>query len=195
MGLLSNLFGKNDGPVKTAEMLDEDIYWQIVERSLEETEDQEEQEQFLIKEIGRLSLKQMIGFRLRTDKLLYDTYNSEMWCAGYIMNQGCSDDGFEYFRNWIISRGKDVYYNAKENPDSLITEVEEEREYEFELFWYVALKAFEKKTGKDLYDYIDTDHFKMGEGNYKKFEFTWKEDDTESMRKICPNLFSAIWIS
>jgi hypothetical protein len=195
MGLLSNLFGKNDGPVKTAEMLDEDIYWQIVERSLEETEDQEEQEQFLIKEIGRLSPKQMIGFRLRTDKLLFDTYNSEMWCAGYIMNQGCSDDGFEYFRNWVISRGKDVYYNAKENPDSLITEVEEEREYEFELFWYVALKAFEKKTGKDLYDYIDTDNFKMGEGDYKKFEFTWKEDDTESMRKICPNLFSEIWQS
>ena len=36
------------------------------------------------------------------------------------MNGGCSDDGFQYFRNWIISRGKEVYYAAKENPDNLI---------------------------------------------------------------------------
>ena len=195
MGLLNKLFGKSDGPVKTAEMLDEDLYWQIVEQSLAETEDQDEQEQYLIREIGKLSTRQMIGFRLRTDQLLYDTCNSEMWCAGYVMNQGCSDDGFEYFRNWIISRGKEVYYNAKENVDSLITEVEEGKEYEFEAFWYVALEAFQNKTGKDLYDFIDYDNFKMREGNYKKFEFTWQEDDTESMKKTCPNLFSAIWPS
>jgi hypothetical protein len=134
MGLLNNLFGRNNGPTKTAEMLDEDLYWQIVYRSLEETEDQEEQEQFLIKEIGGLTPKQMIGFRLRTDQMLYDTYNSENWCAGYIMNGGCSDDGFEYFRNWVISRGKEVYYKAKENPDSLFTEVEDGKEYDFESF-------------------------------------------------------------
>jgi hypothetical protein len=54
------------------------------------------------------------------------------------------------------------------------------------------LEAFQKKTGKDLYDFIDYDNFKMREGNYEKFEFTWQEDDPESMSKICPNLFSAM---
>src|ERR1044072_7914663 len=101
---------------KTAEMLNEDLYWAIITNSLQNSEDQDEQEMYLISALKQLSPVEIVGFRLRTDKLLYDTYNSEMWCAGFIMNGGCSDDGFEYFRNWVISRGKDVYYKAKENP-------------------------------------------------------------------------------
>jgi hypothetical protein len=177
---------------KTAEMLNEDIYWEIIDKSLKNTSNEEEQEHYLIKEIGKLSPKEMIGFRLRTDKLLYDTYTSEMWCAGYIMNGGCSDDSFEYFRNWIISKGKKVYYSAKENPDNLITVVNPEADYySFEEFWYVALEAFEQKTGKELYDYMDDETFTAREGNYPGIEFNWEEDDPESMRKICPKLYAA----
>lgn len=205
MGLFDKLFGNKETSkqaennavnfdttqlTKTAEMLDEDLYWSIIDLSLKNTSNQDSQEQFLINEIGKLTPKQMIGFRLRTDKLLYDTYNSEMWCAGYIMNGGCSDDGFEYFRNWVISRGKDIYYKAKQNPDNLISEVDENIEmYDFESFWYVALDAFKQKTGKDLYDYIDDENFKTKEGQYPQFEFNWQEENPESMKKICPKLF------
>jgi hypothetical protein len=209
MGLFDKLFGKKDTAksvennaenfdttqlVKTSEMLDEDLYWSIIDKSLKNTSNQDRQEQFLIKEISSLMPKQMVGFRLRTDKLLFDTYNSEMWCAGYIMNGGCSDDGFEYFRNWIISRGKNVYYQAKQNPDYLVSEVNKDLEmYDFESFWYVALAAFKNTTGKNLYDYIDNDNFKTKEGQYPEFEFTWEEDKPESMEKICPKLFDKLW--
>ncbi len=204
MGLFDKLFGKKENSTqtdnktkfetsqiqKTAELLDAELYWDIIDKSLKNTNNQDDQEQFLIKEIGKLAPKEMIGFRLYTDKLLYDTYNSEMWCAGYIMNEGCSDDSFEYFRNWVISRGKNTYLRAKKNPDYLINEVVDGAEfYDFESFWYVALEAFQKKTGKDLYDYIDYDNFKMGEGNYPQFEFTWEEENPESMKNICPKLF------
>lgn len=209
MGLFDKLFGKGAAPkhkpneaahfdttqlAKTAEMLDEDLYWAIIAKSLRSASGQDEQAQFLVEEIGALTPKQMIGFRLRTDKLLYDTYNSEMWCAGYIMNGGCSDDSFEYFRNWVISRGKETYYKAKENPDSLIDEVNPDLEmYDFEDFWYVALDAFEQKTGKDLYDYIDDDNFKTKEGGYPDIEFNWEEENPESMERICPRLFKKLW--
>ncbi len=205
MSIFEKLFGKNQLAKKqdqktnnqeiekTSEMLDEQLFWSIVEKSLENTNNQDDQERFLVKEIEKLTPKQMIGFRLRTDKLLYDTYNSEMWCAGYIMNGGCSDDGFEYFRNWVISRGKETFYSAKDNPDSLISEFVEGNDfYEFEGFWYVALTAFKNKTGKELYDYI-SDDFKTNEGNYPNFEFTWKEEEPESMKAICPNLFEKMW--
>ena len=204
MGFFDQLFGKKEHSEQTskpdwdilkidttAEMLDEDLYWKIIDNSLKNSKNQDEQEEHLISEISKLTPKQMIGFRLRTDKLLYDTYNSEMWCASYLMNGGSSDDGFEYFRNWIISRGKDVYYKAKENPDTLISQKDfiEDDFYEFELFWYVALEAFEQKTGKDLYDYIDNNNFTTKEGNYPEFEFTWTEENPESMKKICPKLY------
>jgi hypothetical protein len=204
VGLFDNLFGKSEHSdetpkiridtmqiARTADMLDEDKYWGIIDKSLKSTKNQDDQEQYLISEIEKLTPKEMIGFRLRTDYLLYHTYNSEMWCAGYLMNGGCSDDGFEYFRCWIISKGKDTYYNAKANPDYLINKVEEGAEfYDFESFWYVALEAFKRKTGKDLYDYIDNDNFKTKEGSYPQFEFNWQEDKPESMRKICPKLYS-----
>lgn len=179
---------------KSSEMLGEATFWEIVEMSLKKSNGEGEQEAVLINEIAKLSPKEMIGFRLRTDKLLYDTYNSEMWCAGYIMNGGCSDDGFEYFRNWIISRGKETFYQAKENPDNLISEVSEGKDfYEFESFWYVALEAFKKRTGKDLYDYIDSESFKTSEGNYPQFEFNWEEEKPETMKAICPRLFDKLW--
>jgi hypothetical protein len=178
--------------IKTADMLDEDTYWTIIDKSLKATSNQEDQKQFLIAEIEKLTPKEMIGFRLRTDKLLYDTYTSNMWCAGYIMNGGCSDDGFEYFRCWVISRGKNVYYKAKENPDYLIHEVVENTPYyEFEPFWYVALEAFKHTTGADLYNYIDYEKFKTAEGSYPNFTFTWQEDSPESRKRICPKLFAA----
>ena len=198
MGFFSKLFGgiqkssnSNSDLEKTSEMLAEDLYWEIISQSLKNSKDQNEQEKFLIKEISKLTPKQMIGFRLRTDQLLYDTYNSEMWCASYLMNDGSSDDGFEYFRNWVISRGKEVYYQAKENPDTLISQEKfgEDGIYEFEPFWYVANEAFKQKTNKDLYDYIDYYNFHTSEGNYPQFDFTWQETNPSSMKKICPSLF------
>lgn len=173
-------------------MLDEDLYWKLIATSLKKAEDQDEQEEFLVNKISKLTPEEMIGFRLRTDKLLYDSYTSEMWCAGYIINGGCSDDGFEYFRNWVISRGKEVYYKAKENSDSLIEEIEKyeiEEECEFESFWYIALEAFSKKTGKELYDYINYDNFKTKEGNYPDFELNWNEENPDTMKAICPRLY------
>jgi hypothetical protein len=196
MGFLNKLFGSDNSNnlTKTSEMLDENLYWQIVQESLKNSGTQDGQQEYLVRRLQKLNPKDIVGFRLRTDKLLHDTYNSEMWCAGYIMNGGCSDDSFEYFRNWVISRGKDVYYSAKQNPDTLIEQVDEDAEfYDFEDFWYVALGAFKNKTGKDLYDFIDDDNFKFKEGHYPNFDFTWQEENPESMKAICPNLFDRMW--
>ena len=181
----------------TAEMMDEEQFWAIVQTAVDEAGDDEEAYLDVVKrELSKLSLKEMIGFRLRTDKLLYDSYTSEMWCAGYLMNGGCSDDGFEYFRLWVISRGRKVYEAAMANPDNLIDYIDDDAEmdfFEFELFWYVALEAFEEAVDAELYDYIDDENFKTREGNYPNFEFNWEEDEPESMQKLCPRLFEKFW--
>ena len=177
----------------TAEMMNEDQFWAIVQKAVDEAgDDEDEYLEVVMHELSKLSLKEMVGFRLRTDKLLYDSYTSEMWCAGYLMNGGCSDDGFEYFRLWVISRGRKVYEAALANPDNLIDYIAEDADmdfFEFELFWYAAIDAFEEATDADLYDYIDDDNFTTREGNYPNFEFNWDEEDPESMKNLCPRLF------
>jgi hypothetical protein len=179
---------------KSSEMLDEELYWSIIENSIKETDNQEDQELFLIMEIGKLTPQEMIGFRLRTDKLLFDSYNPELWCAAYIVNSGCSDGGFEYFRCWLISRGKEVFYSVKGNPDSLIEQVVKGKEsYEFESFWYVAMNAFKNKTGEELYSFIDYEHFVTNDENYPLLQFNWNVDESQTMAIICPVLYKNLW--
>lgn len=178
----------------SSEMLDEEVYWSIIENSLKETSSTEDQEIFLVNEVEKLTPKEMIGFRLRTDKLLYDSYTSDLWCAAYIMHGGCSDDGFEYFRCWLISRGKDTFYKAKANPDTLIDLVKEGEElYEFEGFWYVAINAFKNVTDKELYSYIDYDSFVTNDENYPLLNFTWNVDEPQTMKNVCPVLYEKLW--
>ncbi len=170
------------------ELLNEDIFWNIIELSLKNSNDIDEQEEFLISKLEKMSLQEIISFKLRLDDLANNIHTSEMWCAGYLLNGGCSDDGFDYFKNWVISRGKAVYYSAKENPDNLadfFTE-DNEGEFEFESLDYVAVTAFENKTEDDLYDYLPSG-FKRQE-----FEFNWEEDDDESMKRICPKIFEKV---
>jgi len=179
---------------KSSEMLNEDIYWALIENSIKGTDNQEDQEIFLITEIEKLSPQEIIGFRLRTDRLLFDSYNPDLWCAAYIISNGCSDGGFEYFRCWLISRGKEVFYSVKANPDSLMNQVVEGKEsYEFEGFWYVAMNAFKNNTAEDLYSFIDYDQFVTNDENYPLLNFNWNADEPETMSKICPGLFKNLW--
>ena len=179
---------------KSSEMLGEEVYWAIIDSSLHETTNQEDQELYLVSAIEKLTPQEMIGFRLRTDKLLFDSYNPELWCAAYIVSGGCSDGGFEYFRCWLISQGKEVFYHVKLNPDTLIDEVIEGKEsYEFEGFWYVAMNAFKNKTGADLYSYIDYDTFVTNDENYPLLKFNWNPDEPTTMGKVCPILFEKVW--
>lgn len=192
----TSLHGSKDSVVVSisSEMLDEDTYWGIIENSLKDNSTPADQELFLVNEIEKLTPKEMIGFRLRTDKLLFDSYTSDLWCAAYIIDGGCSDDGFEYFRCWLISRGKETFYKAKANPDSLINLVSEnDSSYEFEGFWYVAVNAFKNSTGEDLYSYIDYNQFVTNDENYPLLEFNWNIDEPQTMKNICPVLFSSLW--
>ena len=67
-----------------------------------------------------------------------------------MINGGCSDDGFAYFRSWLISRGRVVYEAAVRDPDSLAAIVDPGRDdYEFEDLWGVAQRIYEERTGEE----------------------------------------------
>lgn len=176
---------------KSSEMLDEATYWNIIDNSIKNSSNQADQEVVLIADLEKLSPKEIVGFRLRTDKLLFDTYNQELWCAAYIVNNGSTDGGFDYFRSWLISKGKDAYYSAVKSTDAIlkIIDASEEEEYEFEAFGYVAVSAFKAVTNQELFDYIDYDKFTTNDENYPILKFTWNVDEPETMQKVCPKLY------
>jgi hypothetical protein len=51
--------------------------------------------------------------------LLAESYRNPLWAAAYLINGGCSDDGFDYFRGWLLLQGQEVFDSAVADPDSL----------------------------------------------------------------------------
>lgn len=84
---------------------------------------------------------------------LADQYG--LWDAAGVMKEyGCSDDGFIDFRAWLIAQGREVYFAALADPDSL-ADVVPYGDCCFEQLSYVGDYAYEQLTGKSAYDQTD----------------------------------------
>jgi hypothetical protein len=100
-------------------------------------------------ELQRLSLEEIQAFQTKYDEMSHRANRWDLWGAAYLMNGGCSDDGFRYFCHWLISEGQEVFELALSDPDSLAGLPKMEY-FELESFGYVASKVFESKGGGEL---------------------------------------------
>jgi hypothetical protein len=105
-----------------------------------------------------------------------------------VIHGGCSDDGFEYFRRWLVSRGRDVYEAALADPDSLaqLDVRPASGVWEFEAIYYVAKQIFEEKGGEgDVRDYSEPEAGLAGPGpSGEPFE-----DDKDHLIRRYPRLW------
>ncbi|NEA64596.1 DUF4240 domain-containing protein [Streptomyces sp. SID12488] len=51
--------------------------------------------------------------------LMADSYTNPLWAAAYVINGGCSDDAFDYFRGWLIVQGRETFERMIADPDAL----------------------------------------------------------------------------
>ena len=131
--------------------MDADRFWQIIEGAKSRTADGEQQVDLILEQLRTLPAAEIVSFEVLYDEFRFRAYRWDLWGAAYIMNGGCSDDGFEYFRGWLISRGRAVYERALENPDSLATEFDPERDdCELESLLYISQRAYEDVTGEPM---------------------------------------------
>lgn len=79
-----------------------------------------------------------------------ESYTGDLWAAAYIINGGCSDDWFEYFRSWLVAQGETVYTNALRAPETLQDAARPGAECEPLL--RVADAAYDPATGQELSD-------------------------------------------
>lgn len=88
--------------------------------------------------------------------LLAASYGNSLWAAASLINGGCGDDGFEYFRGWLIAQGREVFEQSVADPDSLadlsvIGPPTLDRPcIECEETLYIAMKAHKAATGEEL---------------------------------------------
>lgn len=97
-----------------------DQFWQIIaDTCRSDPHSAEEWGTRLTDALAELSAEDIIEWNHIFDELAKQAYRTDLWAAAYHMNGGASDDGFYYFRCWLIGMGKTIYENAIADADSL----------------------------------------------------------------------------
>jgi len=161
--------------------MDEPQFWDIIESGGRKAlDDPERQLAAAHKKLAKYPPEEVRDFHRLFNEKLTAAYSWDLGGAAYLINGGCSDDGFHYFRAWLISRGRAVYEAAIQNPDSLAGLTDPERDdYEFEDLWFVALDVYKELTGKDMLP-VDTKWPSKPKGR------RWDFDDDEQLSRKLP---------
>ena len=145
--------------------MDLDQFWGIVE-GVESPAD-------LHSRLDALGQKDLIAFEQQHKARENEAYDWGIWGAAYVIHGGCSDDAFDYFRAYLISRGRAAFEAALADADSLADcDLDEEGE-EWEDWMSPTMMVIHARTGE--YRYADPNpasaHAAEPTGE------DWREDD------------------
>lgn len=152
--------------------------------------DAEEHAERLITRLAKRPADDIVAFGRVWAGLHAAAYTSALWGAAYLMNGGCSDDGFIDFRSWLLLQGREVFEAAVADPDSLAAARWEPDEAFCEC--YPAPDAYAAATGTDHDRYYEAreaagpvdrdDESTLGE--------SWDFGDDAEMKRRYPKLFA-----
>ncbi len=63
--------------------------------------------------------EEIVAWGRHLDKVMVASGTEDLWAAAYLINGGCSDEGFDGFRGWLIAHGRDAVAQSVKAPDSL----------------------------------------------------------------------------
>ncbi len=170
--------------------MNEDTFWKIIRKACHKQSkkcgsiprDIDDWDERLIEALEKLEPDDIIEWNHIFDRFAAQAYTVNLWGAAYLINGGASDDGFYYFRCWLIGMGKEVYEKALENPDTLANAVDRADLSEAEIY-AAAHQAWMLATGNgDEEPYPARNEAATLQGE------DWDFEDHEEMRRRFPRL-------
>lgn len=161
-------------------------FWTHIDQT--RTDDPDDHGDELAVKLASLSVDEILSFRAHWRTMHIRAYSWSLWGAAYLINGGCSDDGFEYFCDWLILQGETVFNAAINDPESLADILDGDAEVELEA--YPAYDAYMAVSGQG--DYFDAFMAKYPDLRElpelgPRFDF----DDDDEMKRRYPKLFAA----
>ena len=95
-------------------------FWALVEATTAFENDPERQLAALHDVLGKLPIDEIEAYESAFDALMKRSYSWDLWGAAYVVHGGASDDSFEYFRCWLISKGQGIFEKVMADPDGLV---------------------------------------------------------------------------
>lgn len=130
----------------------------------------------------------IVAFKAVLEQKLDIAYRADLWEAAYVLMSGCSDDGFEYFRAWLVAQGREVFGRALEDPESLadlpVTD-DPSLECEFESLLYLPAEVYEESGFGDLWEELPKRDAPL--------ELTGELDPEESLAEKYPRIAARWW--
>jgi len=130
--------------------MDVTSFWSLIKKSKRGAEDCDEQAENLAALLTKIEPQEIVDFDRHMRQRLVEAYRWDLWAVAYIINGGCSDDCFEYFRGWLIAQGKEYFEAALLNPENAAKRISAGDEVECERILYAASEAYEQKVGQQL---------------------------------------------
>jgi hypothetical protein len=161
--------------------MDIEKFWEIIEKG----KASDAPEAIISEELKKFSPAEIVSYQEHFDTLYEQAYRWDLWGAAYVIGGGCSDDGFMDFRYGLISKGREIYEKALENPDSL-ARLGQDTEIENETFGYLAQEVYEELTGNEI-------PRKGYAGTSDPFGEEWDFDDMDENNKRLPELTKIYW--
>ena len=84
-------------------------FWQMIDLADSPTD--------LHRRLAALEDPDLVDFEVHHRQAFADSYDWGLWGAAYVIDGGCGDDSFDYFRAYLISRGRTVFETALDDPD------------------------------------------------------------------------------
>lgn len=165
-----------------------DDFWQLIDQARVGAGD--EPEAVAARTVALLAERapeEIVGYARHQHRVLAASYRVDLWGAAYLINGGASDDGFDYFRGWLMTQGRTVFARVVAEPDSL-AELPRVRaaalsgeEFECADMLAVPWDAYRKATAADL----PVDRETAGLPDLAEF---WDFDDEDEARRRLPRL-------
>ncbi len=132
-----------------------------------------------------LEAGEVADFQTRFDEQMARAYTWDLWAAAFIIDGGCSDDGFMDFRSSLLSMGRAFYEAALADAESLAdVDVGIVGWLFYEGFAYPCSDVYSDKTGQAPPRTVAHPDQPAGE--------EWNEDE-QVLKQRFPRLFAKYW--
>jgi hypothetical protein len=130
--------------------MDANAFWELVGAAAATKKASAGQVRFLVARLEEFAPDQIASFHELLYGFLAAAYRRDLWAAASLLMGHCSDDGFEYFRAWLVLQGRDRFGAALKNPDSIADWADAGMTFQAEEFLDVARAAYRTVKGSEL---------------------------------------------
>ena len=166
-----------------------DDFWAVIDRATADRPASPAQvAERAIADLAARDPEEIVAWARHLDKVLAASGTEDLWAAAYLINGGCTEDGFHNLRGWLVPHGRQAVRASVQSPDVLAgmpavrAAAENGAVFEAEEVLSIAAQAYQKATGEPLPAAADRPRIRPEVADL------WDFDDEEETHKRLPRL-------